>query len=64
MADINVRRGGPSIWPWVLGLLVLALLIWVLAEVFGGDGAPDERTGSAADSALIDTVSATGTSGP
>lgn len=37
MADINVERGGPTIWPWVLGLLVLALLVWGLAEIFGGD---------------------------
>lgn len=37
MADINVTKGGPTIWPWVLGLLVLALMIWALAEVFGDD---------------------------
>ena len=36
MADINVERKGPSIWPWIVGLLVLALLIWALVEMFGG----------------------------
>lgn len=37
MADINVTRKGPSIWPWIIGLLVLALLIWGLAEMLGDD---------------------------
>lgn len=37
MADINVERKGPSIWPWIIGLLVLALLIWALAELLGDD---------------------------
>ena len=31
MADINIERKRPSIWPWVVGLLVLALLIWAIA---------------------------------
>ena len=38
MADINVERKGASIWPWILGLLVAALLIWALAGLFGDDG--------------------------
>ncbi|HWV58323.1 MAG TPA: hypothetical protein VNZ57_12790 [Longimicrobiales bacterium] len=33
MADINVERKSPSIWPWIVGLLVLALLIWAIAEM-------------------------------
>ncbi len=37
MADINVERKGPSIWPWIVGLIVLALLIWALMEMFGRD---------------------------
>lgn len=37
MADINVERKGPSIWPWIVGLIVLALLIWALVEMFGRD---------------------------
>lgn len=38
MADINVERKGTSIWPWIIGLIVLALLIWLLTEMFdGGD---------------------------
>jgi hypothetical protein len=35
VADINVERKGPSIWPWIVGLLVVALLAWALIEMFG-----------------------------
>lgn len=38
MADIDVRRRGPSIWPWIVGLVVLALLVWLLAERFADEG--------------------------
>jgi hypothetical protein len=41
MADINVQKKGASIWPWILGLLVAALLIWALMTLFGG-GDEDE----------------------
>lgn len=37
MADINVERKGPSIWPWIIGLIVLAVLIWLLTEMFDSD---------------------------
>jgi hypothetical protein len=37
MADINVERKRPSIWPWIVGLLVLALLIWAIAEMVDRD---------------------------
>lgn len=37
MADINVERKSPSIWPWIVGLLVLALLIWAIAELVDTD---------------------------
>ena len=40
MADIDVERKGPSIWPWIIGLVVLALLIWLLVELF--DDGSDE----------------------
>ncbi|HEX6926847.1 MAG TPA: hypothetical protein VF167_15600 [Longimicrobiaceae bacterium] len=39
MADINVQRKGHSVWPWILGLLVVALLIWALMRLVGGDDA-------------------------
>jgi hypothetical protein len=37
MADINVQRKGPAIWPWILGLILLALIIWLLASQWGRD---------------------------
>ena len=37
MAEIKVERKGPNIWPWIIGLIVLALLIWALMELFGRD---------------------------
>jgi hypothetical protein len=33
MADINVERRGPTIWAWIIGLVILALLIWAIAEI-------------------------------
>ena len=39
MADLPVVRRGPTIWPWVLGLAALVLVIWLVAETFGDDGA-------------------------
>lgn len=43
MADIDVERKGPSIWPWIIGLIILALLIWLLAEWLGDDDAVVEE---------------------
>lgn len=37
MADIDIERKGPSIWPWIIGLLILALLVWGLVEMMGDD---------------------------
>ena len=36
MAEIHIEKK-PSIWPWIIGLLVLGLLIWGVAEMMGGD---------------------------
>ncbi len=52
MADINVERKGPSIWPWIIGLIVLALVIWALAEMFGRD---DRRAVGPAEPLGVDT---------
>ena len=42
MADINIDRKRTSVWPWILGLIVLALLIWALYELFDRkDDVPD-----------------------
>ncbi|HEY0152539.1 MAG TPA: hypothetical protein VGB92_11110 [Longimicrobium sp.] len=44
MADINVerKRSGPNIIPWLLGLVLLAALIWGAMRFMGGDD--DETT--------------------
>ena len=43
MAEIRVERGGPTIWPWVLGLLLVALLIWGATELFDGGDTATQR---------------------
>jgi hypothetical protein len=41
MADIDVeRKTGPGIWPWILGLVVLALLAWLIFSMMGRDDRP------------------------
>ncbi len=35
MAEIDVERRGPTIWPWIIGLVVLAVVIWLVAEILG-----------------------------
>lgn len=32
MAEIEVRRRRPLVWPWIAGLTVAAVLIWLLSE--------------------------------
>ncbi len=50
MAEIRIeRRRGPSLWPWLIGLVVLALLIWGIAELVNTDR--DNQTMAAEDTA-------------
>jgi hypothetical protein len=40
MADIRIeRRRRPSMWPWVLALIVVVVLVWIIADAM----APDDR---------------------
>ena len=39
MADTAVGRRGPGAWPWVAGLIVLALLLWGITRLLN-DPAP------------------------
>ena len=32
MAELNVERRKRHAWPWILGLLALALIIWAIAQ--------------------------------
>ncbi len=36
MAEIEVRRRRPVVWPWIVGLTVAAVLVWLLSERFVG----------------------------
>jgi hypothetical protein len=54
VAEIHTQRRGPSVWPWIIGLIVLALLVWALAELFAGRGsAVPDHPGTPAAGALL-----------
>ena len=55
MADINVERRTPTVWPWVIGLLLLALIVWALLEMYTADTAPSGRN-EPGDTATLDTT--------
>jgi hypothetical protein len=42
VADINVERKEGSVWPWIIGLVVLALLIWLLWSWMGDRDRTDD----------------------
>ncbi|MEJ8755585.1 hypothetical protein WG947_01140 [Pontibacter sp. H259] len=33
MAEINIERRKKPVWPWILLLLIVALLIWAIYEM-------------------------------
>lgn len=36
MADIDIqKKRGPGVWPWIAGLVVLALIVWGVMEMTG-----------------------------
>ncbi|HEU0080211.1 MAG TPA: hypothetical protein VFQ76_21370 [Longimicrobiaceae bacterium] len=48
MAEMEVRSRRPLVWPWIVGLTVAAVLLWLLSErlvgpSMGGDTGPAER---------------------
>lgn len=47
MAEIRIERKQHSILPWILGLALLALLIWGLAEAFDRDPMGETEGGAA-----------------
>ncbi len=63
MAEIRIeRKPGPSLWPWVIGLVVLALLIWAIAELVNTDR--DNKTMAAADEANAPVANAAAPGAP
>jgi len=70
VADINVERKGPSIWPWIVGLIVLALIIWALTQMFRDDTrttpvmTPADTPGAVHDTAPGVMPGPPGTTGP
>lgn len=61
MADINVERkssGGRNFLPWILGLLLLAALLWGLSRMFGGDR--EEETNAVPVESTTTTTETTG----
>jgi hypothetical protein len=42
LADINVERRGPTVWPWIVGIIILVLLIWAIAEIVDRSTAPPQ----------------------
>ena len=37
MAELRVERKRPNIWRWIVLLVLIALLVWALVELFGSD---------------------------
>lgn len=48
MAEIHIERKPRSVWPWIVVLVVLAVLVWLLLSVFRPAGEPAPATDSAA----------------
>lgn len=36
MADIDVVKKRTSVWPWIIGIIVLALIVWWIAAAMTG----------------------------
>lgn len=57
MADIDIERKGPGIWPWIIGLLLLGLLAWGIMEWIDVDE-PEAIVPAAVESAPLVPVAA------
>lgn len=55
MAEIRVeRKRKASIWPWILGLVVAALLVWGLTQARDNDRDGQETQDTAQISSLLE----------
>ena len=50
MAEIRVERKRTSLLPWILGILLLALVIWAVAESMDNDAGDANDTNTATSS--------------
>jgi hypothetical protein len=49
VAEIRIdRKRGPSPWIWIVGLVVVALVIWGVVEFTGGDRRAEDTAETAA----------------
>lgn len=55
MAEIRVERKRTSLLPWILGILLLALILWAVAESMNND-ADDANDANPAVSAIQLTI--------
>ncbi len=43
MAEIEIqKKKNNNIWPWIIGLIIAAILVWLLIEAFDDDNIDDE----------------------
>lgn len=54
MAEINLEHKKRPIWPWILGLLVLLLLVWLVVGMMRPD-TPDAAVGTVYDDTAVTT---------
>ena len=49
MADINIERKRPSLWLWIIGVVVVVAVIYLAAQLLGNRGTatsdPQTQTG-------------------
>ena len=56
MAEIRVERKRTSLLPWILGILLLALIIWAVAESMDSDADDADTTVSAIQLSIEETL--------
>lgn len=44
MAEINVERRGPRVWPWIVGIIILLVVIWIITETLDRNGETQRET--------------------
>lgn len=59
MEETNRKREKRPLWPWIIGLLVVMLLIWLLLETMGRDEEAAVATGTAVTETITPAPTAT-----